>query len=142
MANRNDRYQVGYGKPPKHRQFVKGQSGNPKGRPPGSKNFATILAKVLWEKIKVSINGKIRHISKIEAGMHQLANKATSGDPKALDRILAWIKYFPESEPAAVIQPPSLIVNFVSTKPNQETAFDDANVTKPPARTEAPNPDE
>ena len=26
-------YEVGYGKPPKHTQFKKGQSGNPKGRP-------------------------------------------------------------------------------------------------------------
>jgi Family of unknown function (DUF5681) len=28
-------YEVGYGKPPKHRQFRKGQSGNPGGRPRG-----------------------------------------------------------------------------------------------------------
>lgn len=31
-------YDVGYGKPPKSAQFKKGQSGNPKGRPKGSKN--------------------------------------------------------------------------------------------------------
>ena len=32
------RYTVGYGKPPAHSQFAKGKSGNPKGRPQGSKN--------------------------------------------------------------------------------------------------------
>ena len=32
--NENTRgYEVGYGKPPKHTRFKKGQSGNPKGRP-------------------------------------------------------------------------------------------------------------
>ncbi len=32
------RYDVGYGKPPKEKQFKQGRSGNPKGRPRGSKN--------------------------------------------------------------------------------------------------------
>jgi len=31
-------YDVGYGKPPKGGQFQKGQSGNPRGRPKGSRN--------------------------------------------------------------------------------------------------------
>ena len=31
-------YEVGYGKPPVHSRFKPGQSGNPKGRPKGSKN--------------------------------------------------------------------------------------------------------
>jgi hypothetical protein len=33
-------YHVGYGKPPSNAGFKKGQSGNPRGRPPRSQNLA------------------------------------------------------------------------------------------------------
>jgi hypothetical protein len=35
----NGNYEVGRGKLPRHSQFRKGQSGNPKGRPPRSNSF-------------------------------------------------------------------------------------------------------
>ena len=38
---------VGYSNPPKHTRFKTGQSGNPRGRPKGALNMATVLARTL-----------------------------------------------------------------------------------------------
>lgn len=75
---------AGYGRPPVRNQFKKGQSGNPKGRPKGAKNFATALSTELNGRMVVSENGKRRKISRREVIAKQLVNRAVSGDPKAL----------------------------------------------------------
>ena len=48
-----DKYEVGYGKPPKDSQFKEGQSGNPKGRKKNSRNLKTDLTKILQKRISV-----------------------------------------------------------------------------------------
>ncbi len=78
----------GYGNPPKDKQFKPGKSGNPKGRPKGSKNIATILNNALSRKIKIVINGKEIKITKREALFESLVNKALKGDHKAISIIL------------------------------------------------------
>lgn len=80
---------VGYGKPPREFQFKKGQSGNPKGRPRGSLNVATILARTLREKVTVTENGRRRTITKLEAAVKQIVNKAAAGDAAAIKFLLA-----------------------------------------------------
>lgn len=76
-------YDVGYGKPPKHSQFKPGQSGNPKGRPNGSKSLSTILRKALNERIEVNKGGKRLKCTKLDVAIEQLVNKAAGGDLKA-----------------------------------------------------------
>jgi hypothetical protein len=83
MADHDDSYEVGYGKPPSGTRFSKGQSGNPKGRPKGSLNLATIMNKVARKRIKVKINGCIRTMCTLEAVVTQESNKALSGDGRA-----------------------------------------------------------
>jgi hypothetical protein len=89
-------YETGYAKPPKLRQFRKGQSGNPKGRPKGSKNFATIFHEVGRQKVKVTDNGVTREITKFEASAMQLMNKAAAGDMRALNTLAGWVRLFQE----------------------------------------------
>lgn len=87
-------YTVGHGKPPKHSQFPKGRSGNPKGRPRGSKNLATIFHQVTSEKISVKENGRTRRMTRIEAVVHQLTNKALSGDARAMTQLMQFHRLF------------------------------------------------
>jgi hypothetical protein len=68
MSARNGRDErVGYGSPPKHSRFKKGRSGNPKGRPPNSRNFDSLLNEELEQKISVTERGATRRITKREA---------------------------------------------------------------------------
>ena len=48
---------VGYCNPPERTRFKLGQSGNPKGRPKGTLNMATVLERALREKVIVNENG-------------------------------------------------------------------------------------
>lgn len=70
-----DDYEVGYKKPPKTRQFKKGQSGNPAGRPKGIKNSSTLAYEIGNEMIDVTINGEAQQISFLEAVIRGMWNK-------------------------------------------------------------------
>lgn len=62
---------VGYGKPPRAHRFKPGQSGNPRGRPKGSKNESTILKQLLNEKLSMRrANGRTKKIPALE-GIHR-----------------------------------------------------------------------
>ena len=81
--------EVGYGKPPRHTRFKKGQSGNPSGRPKGRIGYKARLPKLLGEKVTVNINGNPRKISKFDAAMLQQINKAAKGDATACRIVMA-----------------------------------------------------
>jgi Family of unknown function (DUF5681) len=99
MSDHDTDYPVGYGKPPQHTRFHQGQSGNPRGRPKGSRNLSTLMAKALNEPVVISENGKRKRITKREAVLKQLVNKAASGDAKAIQLLLGEIRQLEGREP-------------------------------------------
>ena len=82
-ASKRTTGEVGYGRPPRAHQFKPGQSGNPKGRPQGGKNEATILHNLLNRRIRLRQEGKLRQISILEAILMRFADEALKGNPKA-----------------------------------------------------------
>ena len=95
-------HEVGYRKPPRHTRFTKGQSGNPRGRPPGAKNLKTLLSDALKEFVIVSENGRRRKITKREAIITQLVNRSASADFRAIKILLDMVRDIEsQTEPAS-----------------------------------------
>jgi hypothetical protein len=90
MPENDNEFRTGYKKPPPHTRFQKGQSGNPKGRAKGSRNALTLLEQILHTQIRVTESGRTRKISKLEAALIQLVNKAVAGDLRALRDVMAF----------------------------------------------------
>ena len=86
--NTNDTYEVGYGRPPKTSRFPKGCSGNPKGRPKGTRNLKTDLLDELNEQITLSEGGKAITLSKQRALLKSLMARAIKGDGRAVNALL------------------------------------------------------
>ena len=96
LANEEKRYEVGYGRPPKQYQFKKGNPGRSRlmrrRHEAKTKKYLTsldIFAKVLEEKIPVSVGGKRKQITKMEALVQSVVNGAIKGDRAALKLVLA-----------------------------------------------------
>lgn len=79
---------VGRGHAPKSTQFQKGVSGNPKGRPTGSKNLNTLLREAAERPVRATIEGKQRTITLLHGIVLQLAEKALRGDHRAMAKFL------------------------------------------------------
>ena len=87
MAKTPKPYEVGYGKPPESTRFKKGHTGHGGGRPKGSVELATLVQKIAREVVTVQENGTRKRIPKIEAAIKQPANRATTGDQRAIKLI-------------------------------------------------------
>jgi hypothetical protein len=75
-------HEIGYRKPPRAYQFKPGKSGNPRGRPKGSKNEITILRHLLNRRIEIHERGRARKITVLEAILLRFSEDALRGNTR------------------------------------------------------------
>ena len=79
---------IGYGRPPKHAQWKKGQSGNPKGRPRRDRNVGALVATFLTQRIVVRAGKTTKRRTRLEHLVHRLFEQALEGDPRLMKMVL------------------------------------------------------
>lgn len=87
-------YAVGYGRPPRANQFKRGKSGNPKGRPKGSRELDDQMRKLLSKKYPITEGGVRTTATMQEILLTQLCKHAMAGKPHAMTFVLDFIRKF------------------------------------------------
>jgi Family of unknown function (DUF5681) len=129
--------QAGFCRPPESTRFKKGVSGNPKGRPKGSLNVATAFVKALREKVVINEHGQRKTVTKLEAALKQLVNKAASGDLRALSQLVSLARDAEAKQNEAAVQEPvisdldqevmeGILKRFLLTKDEEQTETEGA----------------
>lgn len=95
-------YDVGYRRPPKESQFKPGRSGNPKGRPIGSRPVGALLQDILEQRVPVTEGAKTRRIPVLEVMLRRLANDAMRSDHKAIKLLLSLLDRYAGSPETTV----------------------------------------
>lgn len=92
MPNQTTKYEIGYAKPPREKQFKPGQSGNPQGRPKGRKNkklalneerLKGIILEEAYRSVNVNDGEKQVSVPMAQAVVRSLAVNAAKGNTRA-----------------------------------------------------------
>jgi hypothetical protein len=90
MNKKTDSAPVGYKQPPTHLQFQPGQSGNPNGRPKGTRNFKSDLRDELSETISFREGNRELSISEQRALVKRLVASAIEGDARSIATLMSF----------------------------------------------------
>jgi len=90
MSNENHSDSVGYKQPPKGHQFRPGQTGNPNGRPKGTRNFKSDLREELSEITSFREGGRDISISKQRALIKRVVASAIDGDTRSIATLMSF----------------------------------------------------
>lgn len=91
---------VGYGRPPIATRFRPGQSGNPRGRPKGSKSLDQVLRQALDRRVSDPRRGGRHTVRMIELIVEGLVLGAAKRDPRMVRLLLVLLdRYAPSDAP-------------------------------------------
>ena len=96
----NGEQPVGYGRPPAHSRFRPGRSGNPKGRPKGSRSAKALLDQALSAPVTIMEGGATRVVEQRAALFKALVAKAIKGDARSAALIVRLMDQFGLGSPA------------------------------------------
>jgi Family of unknown function (DUF5681) len=90
----------GRGNPPSHTRFKPGQSGNPKGRPKGSRSLAQEIQRQMQKTAVVMIDGKPKRRTFREMSAQQVTHASAKGSLRAFEVAAKYEAQTLASEPA------------------------------------------
>jgi hypothetical protein len=100
---------IGYKHPPQEHQFRRGQSGNPSGRPKGSRNFKSELREELNELIRFRDGDREIEVSKQRALIKRLVASAIAGDQRASATLLGLcVRAFADADDDDAVEAPRI----------------------------------
>jgi hypothetical protein len=101
----------GYGRPPKHTRWKKGQSGNSKRQySAGPKGTVELIDRLFLKPVEITVNGTTKKVTTLEAILLQLWRKEMSGNRPALRVRLKYEEFARQNSE------PSLEVVFVDSE--------------------------
>lgn len=92
----------GDGSPPVRRpdgKFAPGYSGRPQGRTKGARGMIQLFNEKSAEKVAVKVDGQVVRMSRLEAWVTNLWNKAIATDPRASATVLSILRVSGQLDP-------------------------------------------
>jgi len=95
-------YEIGYGRPPMATRFKTGNICNPRGRPKKTKTVGQLIDEALSAKVRITVDGKPKLLTKLDIVIHNLVNAASRSDSKAIYTLLNLRAHYRDSTDTTV----------------------------------------